>query len=330
MGLRILVTAPYSEDGLDKLREYGDVFYQCWKENGEAHSPEQVIQLLEKYDANALIIEHDKIDKTVLDSRLLSFIGVCRGTPSNVDVAYASEKHIPIFHTPARNAQAVAEMVVASIVFFYRKVFRANTWLKEGDWDGGAHDSYLQFKGNELAGKTVGMVGFGAVGQTIAKLLHAYPCRVQYYDPFLPESPNEEYTSVSLEAIFETSDIVSIHLPENEKTKDMINADLIDRMKKDAIFINSARASVVNRDALYRALKEKRIRGAILDVFHHEPPDDIDMEIIRMDNVLATPHIAGATYEVEKHHEEIMNDALSKYFADPQKHIKQLINPKAV
>src|SRR5690606_4937132 len=169
--------------------------------------------------------------------------------------------------------------------------------------------SYLQFKGHELAGKTVGMVGFGAVGQTIAGMIKYFPCNIRYFDPYV-SGDFPDYKSVSLEEIFTSSDIVAINLPVNNQTMGMIDREHLSLMKADGIFVNMSRAVVVNRQDLLEALKSSRIRGAILDVFDQEPPDKLDYELIRLPQVLATPHIAGATHEVEDHHVSILNKAL--------------------
>src|SRR5690606_4619867 len=139
-------------------------------------------------------------------------------------------------------------------------------WLQEGQWGAGAHTSYLQFKGNELAGKQVGMVGFGAVGQTIANILKVFPCEITYFDRFFT-SDDPAFRKQSLEDVFQTSDVVGIHLPVTAETKGMIDAKLLSLMKPDAIFVNTARAVVVDRHSLLEALENNRIRGAVLDVF---------------------------------------------------------------
>ncbi|MBZ4188145.1 NAD(P)-dependent oxidoreductase [Niabella beijingensis] len=309
--MTILITAPYNEAGRRELEaRFGKVIYKVWKENGRAFNAAELDQLLNETQADALITEHDEVTETVIRNHPgLRFIGVCRGTPSNVAVKTAAELGIEVLHTPARNAQAVAELFVANVITFLRKTFPATDWLKQRNWQKGAHASYLQFKGNELAGKTIGMVGFGAVGQRIATLTRAFPCTIQFYDPY-QESPDPAYSSTSLETVFETSDIVSIHLPVNPSTIGMIDKKLIGKMKPEAIFVNTARASVVNRNDLLDAVEGHRIRGAILDVFDHEPPDDTDYRLIDHPNVLATPHTAGATDEVEDHHVSILNEKL--------------------
>ena len=325
--MRILVTAPYHEAGREELKQlFGHVIYKPWKSQGRAYNQQELIELLDASKADALITEHDEVTESVINHYpSLQFIGVCRGTPSNVAVHVATKNGIPVFNTPARNAQAVAELFIANIITFMRNTLQGMQWLQEGKWGNGAHTSYLQFKGNELAGKQVGMVGFGAVGQTIAHILKGFPCKVGYYDPFYT-ADNNTYVKFSLEDLFATSDIVAIHLPVNKETEGMIDRRLLSLMKPDAIFVNTARAVVVNRDDLLEAIENGRIRGAILDVFDQEPPDETDYRLIRHPHVLATPHIAGATHEVEDHHVTIMNESLKQYYKEQNRDIKQLVN----
>jgi D-3-phosphoglycerate dehydrogenase len=312
--MKILITAPYNQKGQDILSaKFGEVIFKDWKENGRAFNEAELNQLLDETQADAFITEHDLVTAGVINAHPnLQFIGVCRGTPSNVDLDAAKANGIPVFHTPARNAQAVAEMFVANVINLMRNTIPSWQWLTGKNWGEGAHTSYLQFKGNELAGRTVGMVGFGAVGQRIAEMLRCFPCNIKFYDPYM-ESDNPDYQKTTLEDVFANSDVVSIHLPVNKQTIGMINKSLISTMRPDAIFVNTARASVVERDDLLDAIENNKIRGAVLDVFDFEPPDDKDYRLINHPNVLATPHTAGATHEVEDHHVNILNARIFKW-----------------
>ena len=325
--MRILVTAPYHDEGREALtRLFGEVVYRPWKSHGHGYTPDELIDLLGETKAEALITEHDEVTAAVIEAYPeLKFIGVCRGTPSNVAVQEATQRGIPVFNTPARNAQAVAEMFIANVITLMRHTRQGIQWLEGGEWGVGAHTSYLQFKGNELAGKRVGMVGFGAVGRTIANILKVFPCEIAYFDPFFT-SEDPSFSKLSLEELFQTSDVVGIHLPVTTQTKGMIGKELLSLMKPDAIFVNTARAVVVDRNSLLEVIENNRIRGAVLDVFDHEPPDEIDYRLIRHPNVLATPHIAGATHEVEDHHVDIMNRVLTEYFGKENPDVPQLVN----
>ncbi len=314
--MRVLVTAPYDEKGLLEMKQFlGDIQYRPWKQNGRAYNEDELLALLYETEAEALITEHDHVTEKVINANAhLQFIGVCRGTPSNVSIATATSHGIPVFYTPARNAQAVAEMFIANVITFMRHTLPAIQWLRQRKWDEGAHTSYLEFKGNELAGKRIGMIGFGAIGQLIARMVETYPCEIVYYDPYIDGSAFPACQQMSLEELSSTSDIVSVHLPVTADTKGMIGRKLFELMRKDTIFVNTARASVVNREDLYEVLSQNKIKGAILDVFDNEPPDELDYKIIDLQNVLPTPHIAGATYEVENHHVRIMNEVLKEWF----------------
>jgi D-3-phosphoglycerate dehydrogenase len=326
--MRVLITAPYHEKGLfDVKQDLGEVVYRPWKENGRAYNEDELIALLYETEAEALITEHDLVtEKVIAANAHLQFIGVCRGTPSNVSLATASRYGIPVFYTPARNAQAVAEIFIANVITFMRKTLPAIDWLRGRNWSAGAHTSYLQFKGNELAGKKIGMIGFGAIGQLIAKLVENYPCSIAYYDPYVNAAAFPAYQQLSLEKLFSTCDIVSVHLPVTEDTKGMIDRRYFELMKPDSIFVNTARAVVVNRNDMYSVLSQNKIRGAILDVFDNEPPDELDYKIIDLPNVLPTPHIAGATFEVEDHHVRILNEVLTEWFVHGNHSADRLAN----
>ena len=325
--MKILVTAPYNTSAREQLsKTLGEVVYKPWNDNERPYNGDELIRLLRENSADALIIEYDEVSEKVIESNPgLQFIGVCRGTPSNVAMKAVTAAGIPVFFTPARNAQAVAEMFIANLITFLRNTIDSIRWLKSGRWGEDAHTSYLKFKGNELAGKTIGMVGFGAVGQRIANLMACFPCPILFYDPYI-EHFQPEYKRTTIEDVFASSDIVAIHLPVNPHTKGMIDKSLLSLMKPGAIFINTARAVVVNRNDLLDVLENKRIRGAILDVFDHEPPDEIDNRIINLPNVLATPHIAGATFEVEDHHAGIMNEAILDWFVNKKSYSRLLAN----
>ena len=330
--MKILVTAPYHEQGLLELKlNFGDIIYKPWKENDRAFNEQELLHLLYETEAEALITEHDHVTERVINENAhLQYIGVCRGTPSNVALDAATLHKIPVFYTPARNAQAVVEMFIANTITFMRHIIPGMNWLKERKWEAGAHTSYLQFKGSELAGKTIGLIGFGAIGQLIAKLVEGYPCAIQYYDPYVDASRFPSYKKLSLEEVFASSDIVSVHLPVTGETKQLIDESLFKLMKPEALFVNTARAVVVNRHDLYDALSQQKIKGAILDVFDNEPPDELDYKIIDLPNVMATPHIAGATFEVEDHHVRILNQALIEWFVRDNKTADKIYNREII
>ena len=163
---------------------------------------------------------------------------------------------------------------------------------------------------NELHGKHVGFVGFGAVGKAAAHLLDAFGCSISYYDPYVSDTP---YTKCELQELFTACDVISIHLPVLPATEKLISRDLLYTMKPDAVFVNTARSAVVDMEALQDMAREKRIKGILLDVLNSEPPLPDDLKIIENDNVLLTPHICGATYEVTDHQSDIITERLKAW-----------------
>lgn len=313
--LKILVTSEYSKSGLEKLNEwFEEVEYIPWTEKGKAMSKDELMEFITDFNPDGIITELDNISSEIIEKcKNLKFIGDCRGTPSNIDLEALKEKNIPVFYTPGRNAHAVSELLVGMLIAYYRNLMDAALWTKEGNWIEPPPKSYYMYQGNELFGKKVGFVGFGAIGKLTAKILISFGCKIMFYDPFV-EVSDDNISPADLEKIFTDSDIVTIHLPVLDSTRGMVNKELISKMKSSSILVNTARMAVVDSDALYNALKCKRIRGAILDVFSHEPPDENDLKMIELENVLATPHICGATFEVVDHQSEIINNQIKNYF----------------
>lgn len=314
--MKIYVRAPYSEDRLAELKElFDEVVYEPWTVTGERYYEDEMLENLRKVQPDALITELDRVTEKVLAGYPnLQFIGDCRATPANIQVDACTAAGVPLLCTPGRNTQAVAEMVLGLILTFLRNTLPAVAWAKDGEWKPGTTPYYL-WMGNELQGKKVGLVGFGAISHALCKLLSGFECEISFYDPFVPESQGE-YKKCTLEEIFAESDIVSLHLPVTDETKGMITEELLRTMKPSAVFVNAARSAVVDYRGLKRVLEDQAIRGAILDVLDTEPPEDgNDLALIQCPNVLLTPHICGSTYEVTNHQADIMNERIKKFLA---------------
>ncbi|BBM18655.1 D-3-phosphoglycerate dehydrogenase SerA [Enterococcus avium] len=309
---KLLVRAPINEENLIKLEKlFDEVIYMPWTDTGERFYEEEMIDCLLRERPDALITELDVINETVLNEYSdLVFIGDCRASPENIDVKACEKYDIPILCTPARNANAVAEMWISTLIAFERNLVDAVNWTKEKQWQIGTTPYHL-WKGNEIYKSKIGFVGFGAVARNIAKLLKGFDVEIAFYDPFVDQL--EEYKKVELEEIFLESDYITIHLPVNDATKQMINQDLLTLMKKDSIFINSSRSAVVDNRVLYELVENKKIRGAILDVLDTEPPTAEDDPVIACSNVLLTPHIYGASYQVVDHQSEIMTQNILSF-----------------
>lgn len=311
--MKVYVRAPMSDKRLRELREiFKEVVYEPWNDTGERYYESEMLAHLLEVKPDILITELDRITDKVLDGyNGLRVIGDCRANPANIDINACNRHKIPLLCTPARNCQAVAEMLVGLLINFMRNILPAVQWAKEGNWKEGTTPYYL-WMGNELQGKTVGFVGFGAVGHTAANLLKSFGCDILYYDPFV-KADEDAFRRVGLEDIFRFSDIVSIHLPVNDSTGNMIDRKLLSLMKSTAIFVNTARSAVVDNDALLEILKSNKIRGAILDVLPQEPPKAEEFNKFDLPNVLLTPHICGASYEVTDHQSDIIVDRLRNW-----------------
>ncbi len=303
--MKALVTAQFSDEALQKLRELLDdeVIYESWRETKLMHfDPEILIKKINDLGVEILICEGDNIKKKVLENTNLKIIGSIRGDPNNIDVKTATSKKIPVLFGPNRNTLAVAELTLASILALAKKLHTVERTVHSKEFQVNAFSDYVtfynKFMGFEITGKTVGIVGLGRIGFQVAKFLVPFNVKFLVFDPYV--SP-QRLTAINGEAVdlptlLKNSDIVTLHCPPTDETDDLIGADEIKLMKPSALFINLARASVTDESALYNALKDKKIAGAALDVFLSEPVDQ-DNEFISLDNVIVTPHIGGDTYE---------------------------------
>jgi len=317
--MKLLVTALMIPQCLEELNSYfSKVVYKPWtiKESGGGFDQFEILDMLNTYVPDVLITELDDINANVLKSyQKLKLIGDCRATPVNIDMKACRDLGIEVLCTPARNAQAVAELLIGLLINFYRNVQESIKWVENGKWIQGGAEPYNLFMGNELFGKKIGFVGFGAVGQKTAHILEGIDCEISFYDPYVDAVKNT-YKRCDIESIFADNDVVSIHLPVLDSTLKMIDENLLNLMKEDAVFVNTARSAVIDMKALQKVLESKKIKGAILDVLDNEPPTPKDLEIAKLPNVLLTPHICGASFEVTTHQSLIMNEKIKQWMKD--------------
>jgi D-3-phosphoglycerate dehydrogenase len=330
--VKILITAPFHESGLKKLHVHFDVIYENWRDTGKIYFDEdELIQKINNERIDIIITEADEVDAWVIEKTNLKLIASTRGTPVNVDAEAAEEKNIPIIFTPHRNADAVADLTVAMMLTQARKMIAIDRLLRSGEFDiadleeDGFAEFYNQFQGIELGNLTIGIIGFGAIGQRVAKRLHkGFGSKILYYDPYISEKheivQETKATSISLENLMKESDMITIHTPPIEETDELINAEMIALMKPTAHFFNLARSFCIDEDALYEAIKEERIAGAGLDVFDDEPCDS-DNRFLQFDNVTVMPHFGGNTKDVVRHQTDmIVQDILNFLQNKPLKH----------
>lgn len=265
-------------------------------------SPKHIIETkIHNYDG-IILRSRFKIDKQFLDKAVnLKFIGRVGAGLENIDYNYAENKGIKLIAAPEGNRNAVAEHALGMILALFNKFKKANKDVKKGMW------LREENRGTELDGKTIGIIGYGNTGKAFAKKLRGFDVEVLCYD-ILSNVADENAKQVSLEELQERTDVVSLHVPETPETLKMINKEFINAFKKPFWFINTARGKSLVTGHLVKALKEGKILGAGLDVLEYEKTsfedlfsDDVIPEplryVIKADNVIMTPHIAGWTVE---------------------------------
>ena len=301
----VLVTAPLRGEGLERLEAIADVILDPWIDHDPVrlYTEEQLAARLEADAADVAIVEADQCGGPVFDLPLRA-VGSVRGDPVNVDVAAATARGIPIIHAPARNADGVAELTVALLFGAARHVVAADAEIRRGETYADGKLPYQKFRSWELAGRTVGIVGLGAVGRAAKWRFEGLGMRVIAADPYAEEATH------SLDDLIAQADVVSMHAKVTPETTRMIGAEQFAAMRDGAIYLNSARAELHDTDALVDALRVGVPAAAGLDHFEGEylAPDH---PLASMGNVVLTPHIGGATYDTEARQATMMADGLT-------------------
>jgi D-3-phosphoglycerate dehydrogenase len=339
-----IVTAEIVEPLLSQLKDRCDVRLMGWSEEaGKILTEDECVSAFR--DAEILVVGYETLTERVLEHcPNLKLIAIPRGNPVNVSLPAANRRGIPVLYTPARNANAVAELVIGLTLSLIRRIARANHEIKNGRflfppaedvyrvpekddivWGFVQKDPspFLEYYGYELYGKNFGLVGYGAIGRRVARFLQAMDVNVMAYDPYLPPetAKADGVELMSLDDLLRTSDAVSLHCKVTEETKGLIGAREIALMKPSAILINTARGVIVDQRALIEALEAGRIAGAALDVFWQEPLPE-NHPILKMDNVVITPHIGSASQDVPLHQSKmVVGDILAFLAGEPMRHV---------
>ncbi len=251
--------------------------------------PDDILEAVR--DADIIITQFCPINRRVLDAcSRLKAVGVLRGGIENVNLPYASERGVAVFHTPGRNANAVADFTVGMILAECRNIAKSHLNLKNGQW---VRDYNNKDSVPDLADKVAGIVGFGEIGRRVAKRLAGFNMKIVAYDPFVQQAP-DGVKMLPLAKLMQVSDFVTVHARLTEETEHLVSAEMLDLMKPTAYLINTARWGLVDENALCEALKEKKIMGAAIDVFDEEPPRK-GYPLIELENITVTPHLAGGT-----------------------------------
>ena len=287
---KVFVTRVIPDKGLELVRDFCEV--DLWPEELPPIRNE-LLQHVRGVDG-LLCLLTEKIDSEVMDEagQQLKVISNHAVGFDNIDINAATARKIPVGNTPDVLTDATADFAFALMMAVARRIPEAERYVHEGNWKTW---SPMILLGVELKGATLGLIGFGRIGKSVARRANGFDMRVIYYDPS-EKNPDPEFkaTPVDLETLLEESDFISLHTPLTPKTHHLIDAQALSKMKPNAVLVNTARGPIVDPDALYEALKEKRIFGAGLDVTDPEPLP-LDSLLLTLDNIVITPHIASAS-----------------------------------
>lgn len=289
--VRVLVSDKLAEAGLKILREAPGVELEFRPGMGEG----ELCSVIGEYEG--LIIRSATVvtPKVIEAADRLRVVGRAGIGVDNVDIPAASRRGIVVMNTPTGNSVTTAEHALALLAALARKIPQAVASMRSGEWEKN------KFQGREIAHKTLGIIGLGNIGRIVADRAQGLKMKVIGVDPVMNSDRAAELgiELVDLDALLRRADFVTIHAPLTPETKDMINEAAFDKMKKGAFLVNAARGGIVDEDALVRAIQKGRIGGAALDVFAEEPLDP-SHPLLRLENVLCTPHLGASTSEAQE------------------------------
>ncbi len=288
--MKILVTDELSEEGVEMLRKGGQI--QVDVRPNLPH--EELVKIIGDYDA-LIIRSGTKATADVVEAgKNLKVIGRAGVGVDNVDVKAATRRGVLVMNTPSANIISAAEHTMAMMLALARNIVPADISLKSGQW------KRSKFTGIELYGKTLGIIGIGRVGGEVAKRAKSFNMKLIGYDPYIPPEVAVKLgvRLLPLEEVVSEADIITVHAALTPGTHHLVSKELIAKMKPTALVLNVARGELIDEEALYEALRDKRIAGAALDVFSKEPPTG--SKLLTLDNVVVTPHLGASTKEAQE------------------------------
>ncbi|MER9242920.1 NAD(P)-dependent oxidoreductase [Mesorhizobium sp. M0633] len=327
---RVLATADLSPEGIASLREISELNLLGWAAGEWFCDRKQLMDAIA--DAEVVIAGYECFDEALLAAapRLGVILSVRSAPQANIDVAAATARGIAVLHTVGRTDHGVAEFTVALALGLTRHLIPAGAWIRSRSpdfdagedffrgtvWGRGASSPQLAFTGIELHGRTLGIVGFGAIGRAVAEKFSGFGMSTIVHDPYVDSAELRTLgvEPVSLDELLGRSAIITLHARLGTQTRGMIGADQLDRMGRGAYLINTGRAGLIDTGALLQALDRQQIAGAALDVFDTEPPSARDL-LVTHPRVLATPHIAAWTEEMRVRHTRSIVQNLQRLLA---------------
>lgn len=310
MKIVMLESLAVSEECLNiyksELENLGHVF-ACYERTDDIQK-----QTEQAKDADIIIIANMPLRGEVIRAcKNLKFIDVAFTGVDHVDLEAAKECGVKVSNASGYSNDSVAELTLCMILSLLRNVSDVDKRAREG----GTKEGLV---GNELRKKTVGIIGTGAIGMTTARLCKAFGCKIIAYNGFSNKPDTEMITYMPLKEMLEQSDIVALHCPVTDKSRNLINKETIAYMKSSAVLINAARGAVVDSEALAEALNNGKIRAAAIDVFETEPPLNPSHPLLNTKNTLVTPHIAFATQESMEKRAQIVFDNIKQFLNNNQ------------
>lgn len=290
---------------LDSFKKFGEVRYF------DNIKKEELIA--EIADADIVLCNKTVIDKEILDiAPRLKYIGLFATGYNNIDIEYAKKRGVIVCNAGSYSTAAVAQQTFAYILSHYSAVDKYSNLVKSGGWIASPTFSMLCCPTDELYGKTIGIIGFGSIGQKVAEIAHAFDMRVMVYTRTIRQNVGVEF--VSLKQLLAESDVVTVHCPLNSESENMFNENTFNSMKNGAFFINTARGGVVVESALLKALESGKLSGAAVDVLKAEPMSE-DCILLNAPNLIITPHTAWAPVTTRKRLLGIVEDNISAFLS---------------
>jgi D-3-phosphoglycerate dehydrogenase / 2-oxoglutarate reductase len=282
--MKILICDKTEKEFIDQMRAAG-----LSVDEHDDITPEELLQVLPAYDG-MVVRSRTRVRRPLIDAcpnlKVIVRGGVGLDT---IDYEYARSKDIIVMNTPLASSASVAELAIGYMIMLARSLYRASSTMKAEKWD------KKSFEGDEIGGKTLGIIGYGNIGHEIAKRALALGMQVIAYDPYVT-SPNS-VKLVPFEKLLKESEYISLHVPKTQETTNMLSAEQFALMKDGVRIVNCARGGIIDEEALYEALTSGKVSGAALDVFAEEPPTD--WKLLKLDNVIASPHLGAATKEAQ-------------------------------
>ncbi|MGP8079762.1 MAG: 2-hydroxyacid dehydrogenase [Dehalococcoidales bacterium] len=282
-----------------------------------------VMATIDEFDPEIIIVHFAPVTHEVIEkAKSLEIIGCLRGGVENINVAAATKRNILVFNNSGRTANAVAEFALAHMLVVSRNTSIGYHLLQNGQW------WKPETQPSEIYGSTIGLIGFGAVSQKLAERLQGFKVKLLAYDPYIPDEVLAEYGAkrVELKELLSQSDFVSLHSRLTPETQNIIGEAELKLMKPTAYLINTARADLIDKNALINALQTKQIRGAALDVFWQEPLSKDD-PLLKLNNVSLTPHLAGATVQTGQRTMTLLFESMQEFLKTHKS--RSIVNFKA-